>query len=306
MNNQQYIEKWLAGTLTEEEKAAFEKTEEFKSLQRIDAALKYFQPKSFNADEAFARIKARRQKTAKIISVNWSMVYRIAAVLVAGIGLLFYLYSNFLKQTVNEVQFSTLAGETKSVTLPDNTVVTLNALSSVTFSEDNWSDNRNIKLEGEAYFDVVKGGSFRVETSTGTVTVLGTRFTVKDRQNYYEVICYEGRVEVKASAEPVLLTQHDFYRETGSAISKSVTAGETAPAWMNNESSFSSVPYFEVINELKRQYNVSVQVKEVDTLQVFTGKFPNNNLTTAMQAVTIPLNLSYQVNGREIVVFHDK
>ncbi|HRJ28726.1 MAG TPA: FecR domain-containing protein [Cyclobacteriaceae bacterium] len=306
MNNQQYIEKWLDGTLTEEEKAAFEKTEEFKSLQRMDAALKHFHPKSFNADEAFGRIKARRQKTAKVISVNWSMVYRIAAVLVAGIGLLFFLYSNFFRQTVNEVQYSTLAGETKSVTLPDNTVVTLNALSLVTFSEDNWSSNRNIKLEGEAYFDVVKGGSFKVETSTGTVTVLGTRFTVKDRPNFYEVICYEGRVEVKASAEPVLLTQHDFYRETGSAISKSVTAGETAPAWMNNESSFSSVPYFEVINELKRQYNVSVQVKEVDTLQVFTGKFPNNNLTTALQAVTIPLNLSYQVNGREIVVFHDK
>jgi transmembrane sensor len=306
MNNQQYKEKWLAGNLTEAEKAAFEKTEEFRSLQRMDAALKQFQPKSFTAEHVFDRIKARRQKSARVISVNWGMVYRIAALLVIGIGLLFYLNSTLFKQTINEVQYSTKAGETKFVTLPDNTVVTLNALSSVTFSEINWSTNRTINLEGEAYFDVVKGGSFQVITAAGTVTVLGTRFTVKDRANFYEVICYEGRVAVRGSADPVQLTRYDFYRETGQTITKAVIAGDSAPAWISHESSFLSVPYYEVLRELERQYNISVHVKHVDTLQVFTGKFPNDNLTTALQTITIPLNLSYQVNEREIVVFHDK
>jgi ferric-dicitrate binding protein FerR (iron transport regulator) len=306
MNNQHYIEKWLDGSLTESEKAAFEKTEEFRALQRMDAALKQFQPSPLNTERAFEGIKARRQKTAKVISVNWGMVYRIAAVLVVGLGLFFYLKTTLFKQTVNEIQYATLAGETKSVTLPDNTVVTLNALSSVTFSEENWSANRTINLEGEAYFDVVKGGSFQVITAAGKVTVLGTRFTVKDRPDFYEVICYEGRVEVKGSANAVQLTQHDFYREAGKTITKATVAGDSVPAWMNHESSFQSVPYYEVIRELERQYNISVQVKDVDTLQVFTGKFPNDNLTTALQTMTIPFNLSYQVNGREIVVFHGK
>jgi ferric-dicitrate binding protein FerR (iron transport regulator) len=306
MNKQQYIEKWLAGTLTGEEKALFEKTEDFQSLQRLDTALKQFQPKPFNADLVFEQLKARKQKTAKVVSFNWGLVYRIAAVLVIGLGIYYYLNTTLFKETDVIALHSTLAGETKEIVLPDNSVVTLNALSSLSYSNRNWDKDRSINLKGEAYFDVVKGGSFNVVTSQGKVSVLGTRFTVKDRANYYEVVCYEGRVEVKASGKPVQLTQHDYYRESFKSIVTAHTNMETVPSWLHYESSFQSVPYFEVIHELERQYNVTVNAQEVDTLQVFTGKFPNNDLHTALRAISIPLRLSYQVNGNEILVFHGK
>lgn len=300
MNNQDYIEKWLANSLTDDERDQFMKTDTYQSLQRMDQAMKKFQPPAFDSQATYAKIKSRTSRKAQVRFVDWRMVYRVAAVLVIG-AVIFYFMR---KPDVNSQTFvATQAGETRVITLPDNSTVTLNAASSLSYTEEAWEQERKIELEGEAYFDVEKGKSFSVITAHGQVTVLGTRFSVKDRPGFYDVMCYEGKVEVRGKGEPIQLTPQGFYREAQNTVTHDVFKTETKPAWLDRESSFQQVPVMEVLRELERQYGVTVQVTQVDTLQYFTGKFPHGDLTTALQTIAIPLNLSYRVHDKEIHLF---
>lgn len=300
MKNQDYVEKWLAGTLNEEEQSSFEKTDEFKSLQRIDRALLRFKPAPFNEEIAYKKLKARRTKVARVVQLNWSVVMKIAAVLMVALGTYWYLSTTFFAA---KEFYQTGIGQTREIALPDKSVVTLNAMSSISFSNNTWGAERKIILEGEAFFAVVKGGSFQVSTKAGVVTVLGTQFNVKDREGFYEVTCYEGRVQVAGSGNPVQLTAQQSYREIEKIVIDSPAELAETPAWFRNESSFQRVPFREVLNELERQYDVRIKTSNVDVTQSFTGKFPNTDLTTALQSVTVPFGLSYKANGKEIV-FH--
>ncbi len=302
MKNQEYIEKWLADTLNEGERSLFEQTQEYRNLQRMDNALKRFTPSQFDAEASFEKIKSRRQKEAKVVSLHWPAILRIAAALIIGASVLFYFSDIFFGSS--DMVYETGIGETREVVLPDQSVVTLNAKSSITFSKDTWKEDRTVKLDGEAFFSVQKGEKFQVVTNAGTVTVLGTQFNVKDRNQFYEVICYEGKVQVAANSARVQLTAKHSYREVRKQAAQAVLEITDTPTWFNKESEFESVPYQEVLNELERQYGVTVKTKDIDITQLYTGRFPNSDLTTALKSVTIPFGLTYQVNGKEIMVLH--
>jgi len=302
MNNQEYIEKWLADTLNEEERILFEQTEAYRNLQRMDNALKRFTPSQFDAVSSFEKIKSRKQKETKVVSLQWPAFLRVAAALIIGASALFYFSDSLFGPA--EMVYETGIGETREVVLPDQSVVTLNAKSSIVFSKDNWNKERTIKLDGEAFFSVQKGEKFQVSTNAGTVTVLGTQFNVKDRNQFYEVICYEGKVQVAGNSSPVLLTEKHSYREVRKQSTQAVLEITDTPTWFNNESEFESVPFQEVINELERQYEVTIKTKDIDVTQLYTGRFPNTDLPTALKSITIPFGLTYQVNGKEILVLH--
>jgi transmembrane sensor len=218
------------------------------------------------------------------------------------VSIIFYFSDIFFSSS--EMVYETGIGETRQVVLPDQSVVTLNAKSSIAFSKDKWKEERAVKLEGEAFFSVQKGEKFQVLTHTGKVTVLGTQFNVKDRNQFYEVICYEGKVQVAANSSPVQLTAKHSYREVYKQATQAVLEIADAPTWFNKESTFESVPYQEVLSELERQYEVTIKTKDIDVTRLYTGRFPNTDLTTALKSVTIPFGLTYQVNGKEIMVLH--
>lgn len=83
------------------------------------------------------------------------------------------------------------------VELPDNSYVFLNKNSYLAYDEN--FNNRYVKLEGEAYFDVTEGETaFIVNTSMGEIKVLGTEFSVRSTNNDLKVQVKKGTVEVKA------------------------------------------------------------------------------------------------------------
>ena len=72
--------------------------------------------------------------------------------------------------------------ESKTVLLPDQSTVRLNAGSFFTYDAATWDDARTVELHGEAFFDVKKNGvPFTVTTSNSRVQVLGTTFNVRAR-----------------------------------------------------------------------------------------------------------------------------
>jgi transmembrane sensor len=290
MQQQDYIEKWLNGTLSEQEKAAFERTEDFRQLQKLDSHLQAFKAPDFPMEETWARLQHQKTqpREAKAVSLNWlTPLLRVAAVILFAVGVSYV----FLTNRATSVQ--TQAAQQQELELPDGSHVTLNAVSSIAYHQDTWNEQRAVELEGEAFFKVAKGSRFDVKTNAGTVTVLGTQFNVKVRKDYFEVVCYEGRVQVIAGENQTQLTPGSMARVVNGVWTTQTQAVPAAPHWVSHESIFQSVPYREVLDELERQYNITVTTRGVDDRQLFSGGFVHADLDLAVKAVAIPLNLTY-------------
>ncbi|HET9487613.1 MAG TPA: FecR domain-containing protein [Chryseosolibacter sp.] len=297
MEKDDYIKKWLDGTLTEEEKSFFETTEEYQRLEKLSRSLMSFKAPDYAVAAEYERMKERRALRNKVVHMNWlSPLLKVAAVLIAVGGAWFFFLSD--KPTVVE----TLAAEKSTLWLPDSSFVALNAMSKVTFDETKWDRQRKVELEGEAFFKVARGSRFDVVTSMGTVSVLGTAFNVRNRQDYFEVICYEGSVEV-TSAEVVRLSPQQTFRLVNGVVAKGEAAdSQSMPDWRNGESSFRSVPFRYVVEEFERQFNVSVTTRNVDRQRLFTGTFTHSDFSVALQSIALPFNLAYEVDGKKIIL----
>jgi ferric-dicitrate binding protein FerR (iron transport regulator) len=224
------------------------------------------------------------------VSAKWLQpVYGIAAVGLILIISLFYFTSD------GTVNVQTQTAEKNKVTLPDASVVTLSAVSQLTFDKSTWGEQRVVRLQGEAFFDVTKGSTFDVVTSSGTVRVVGTEFTVKDRKDFFEVVCYEGIVRVEAAQQSVELTPGKMFRVTMGMHAPLIASKVTTPPLLANESFFQSVPVEEVLEEFERQYGVQVTANNVDMKQLFTGTFVHTDRDLALKAISQPLGLTYTV-----------
>ncbi len=291
MENEEYIKKWIDGTLSEEERNNFEKTETYHSLQKLSKSLQAFQAPDYNIQMEWVNLQAKRSGRGRASNLNWiKPLLRVAAVVVMLFAVYFVIFQD--KPTI----LKTIAAETAEITLPDSSHAIINAFSRLTFYEKKWNKKRTVKLEGEAFFKVTTGSTFDVETGSGIISVLGTQFNVKNREDYFEVICYEGLVKVKSKGEEVKLSPHHVYRVLNGTVSKFSILRDNAPSWIINESSFQSIPFILVIREFERQYDKTVITKNVDLGQLFTGRFVNSDISLALRSITLPLNLAYRID----------
>lgn len=301
MDKEYLIKKWLNEELIDSEKQAFNKLDDAFLSQYIVDNAKYFKASHSQKIEDFDTFKSRYEASKKLVKkLNWfSPLLKIASVIVVSLGLYFTFFFN------NITVIETLASEKTSVELPDHSLVELNALSAIKFSSKNWDDNRALTLKGEAYFKVAKGKTFDVKTTSGIVTVVGTQFNVKQRNNYFEVKCFEGIVKVVSDTIVMQLLAGDSYQ----ILDGKFTYGKivySSPQWITNMSEFNAIPIKNVLSELERQYDVEVTFNNVDTNRLFTGAFPHDNLENALFAITQPMNLTYKLNASNLVVIHGK
>jgi len=189
--------------------------------------------------------------------------------------------------------------------LPDQSIVELNALSSIDYNAKKWNENRELTLDGEAYFKVSKGNVFDVKTTIGLVKVVGTQFNVKQRYNYFEVVCFEGVVEVTSNSITRKLLAGDTYQILNGKFSEGKT-NALAPEWIHNISEFKRIPFKEVLSELERQYNIQISYENVDANRLFTGSFPHDNIENGLIAITQPMNLTYKFKSSNLVVIYGK
>ena len=299
MTKEDIIKKYLAGELSDSEKRKFEGTEEFAQIHKLLKAVNNFKAPEYDADSQYSKLSNKLMKPKRSISLykRISPLVRLAAVVLFALTISFLFYDNF-----NATNKQGWIAEQAEVYLPDSSFVSLNKGSKIKFSKDKWGEERNVELIGEAFFRVKKGSKFNVKTQQGTVTVLGTQFGVKDRDKYYEVTCFSGSVKVNTAQNTVVLKPNKAYRLVDGKEENFTLCSKTKPDWLNGESSFKSVPLRFVLNELERQYNVRVEAQGIDLNQLFTGRFSHENLDIALESITLPVNLKYQVNGNKILI----
>lgn len=243
---------------------------------------------------------------------NWSMLGKIAAMLVFVLG------TYFIFDTNSEKQFTTNYNEIENINLPDGSQVVLNANSSLVYS-GNWQNSaeREVWLEGEAYFKVTKavpkkGKKFVVHTQDLEVTVLGTQFNVNTHKPETDVVLEEGRIDIKIirynhpeSEENISMVpgQKASFNPIVKKYQISKVNSEVYTSWKDGTLVFDGTPLSELKNIIEHNYGYQVEFENEKLLsKKLDGKINNPNLETLLSTLETIFNLQIEKNGKRIII----
>jgi ferric-dicitrate binding protein FerR (iron transport regulator) len=220
------------------------------------------------------------EKTEKKV-IYWRRYISVAALLAVIFGCGLWIRSL-------EVKFETGNNEQLSFVLPDKSEVKLNENSSAEYNRLLFFFSKNVRMEGEAYYVVTKGKKFTVETPTHKISVLGTRFMVSETDKF-DVYCYEGRVMVESldKKEMKILTK-------GRSFRSDKILQEDQPGWVSQNYVFNNAPLIDVIEAVEKEYEISIENKEICRGLLFTGSFPAKDLNTALEIVLGPYRMIWE------------
>lgn len=225
--------------------------------------------------------------------------YSAAAVvtLMVGISALIAFYTKSV---------SVPAGKHAELFLPDNSRVSINAQSIISYKPLAWRFSRKVKFEGEGFFEVIKGNKFEVVSENGTTVVMGTSFNIYSRDKDYKVTCLTGRVKVlrpSGSQEVILTPGKQTYLETDGALSVESVADTTQTlSWMNNILSFTSEPLQKVFDEIARQYGVKIKLP-AGLSGSYTGTFiKDSSAGKVLNLVCRPFEMEVTCSTKDVYV----
>ena len=287
-----FLAKWASGDLTESDKEAFRKTEEYKPYSAILEGTDRLEVPSYDKEKNFQEVQKKMTEEGKVVRLVPKWVYGVAASVAILIGYFF-----FFDQTVN---YETGYGENLVITLPDDSEVILNAKSKLEYEKNNWNAERNLVLEGEAFFKVNKGSTFTVDSENGKITVLGTQFTANSEGDILEVVCYEGKVRVEKNGLEKVLSKGQGLRAIGDSF-EDYNQEHQEPSWLQDETTFHNAPLKQVIKALEKQYGVTINLNNVDENQRFTGSFTHEDLGIALLSVFESLEISFTYKDEKTI-----
>lgn len=297
-DSEDFLAKWLNGELSPEEQREFESSEEGAAFANIIESADKLAIPEYDVEAELTKLKAVRSESepseTKVVLFSNLYKYAAAAVIIIGISLVYFMLRP------NYTVYETLAGQIETITLPDQSVVTLNANSRLRFDPDEFAENRHLLLQGEAFFEVTKGINFEVETDQGTVKVLGTSFNVWNRNNLLDVVCYTGKVNVSEQEFSQDLIPGDGVRINNGSFKRAwkKRLNDGRPVWITaGVTELEDVTLKEALNELSNVFGIDIKSTAEIDLRPFTGNFPNDDVNTAIKSVLSADNIEYQYDS---------
>ena len=268
-----------------------------------------------------------------------SLIFRIAAsvTIILALGATFYLINTNqnTKLTDQYYEFVVPAGQKSEVNLIDGTKVWINAGSTLRLPNTFASNNRDVWLEGEAFFDVTKNTHkpFIVHTSDINIKVLGTTFNVRayHDEDLIETTLIEGKVLLqkisetgrKLGDEMSLEPDHKaVYFKTKDAyvtealkkdipeplkvrkilISKPVDT-EIATSWKEGKLMFENEKLEDIAKRLERYYGVKIRIDNEELKQFrYTGTIKKISIEQTIKALQIATSFDFAINDNEILI----
>ena len=303
MKKEKDILKWLNREISDEELTHLKETKDFNTLEKIAHYSSQIDAPKVDVEKALADFKLKTKNTSKkgkVIPFNYKKLYKYAAAVVVLLTTSYFFISNNTDNAIYKTAFA----ETKNFNLPDNSEVVLNANSEISYAKDSWQENRNLTLDGEAFFKVQKGEKFTVNTEVGKVTVLGTQFNVKERDNYFEVKTFEGLVSVVYKDSLIKLPRGSIFKVVNGVVDINNTFNIKEKSWLQKESNFKSTALRFILEEIENQFGYTIETTNVDLDILYSGGFTHTDIDIALKSVTIPLQLSYKIDGKKITIFN--
>ena len=287
------IHKYLNFELSSEEEARFKNTSDYKKHQTLLGLLDDSKSIPFDQDVLFDTINNKKGTQTKVIPLykKWLPVSIAASILICCSVFFFY--------SASPTSYNTAVAESIQFSLPDNSSVWLNAKSEISHNKD-WNNSRDIELHGEAYFEVAKGKKFTVKTSQGIVTVLGTKFNVKQRDQHFEVHCFEGSVSVSYKNYKTVLKANDMFSSKEVGKQKQTL---NKPNWLDKQSVFDNSSLNNVLTDIGLHYDI--EFKKNNTIENATLKYTGSytytdDLTTVLDVLCKSLNLEYNIKDKSV------
>ena len=204
--------------------------------------------------------------------------------------------------------YSSYGHKTKTFSLNDGTKVHLNAGTTLSYSKNFNSTSREVTLNGEAYFEVEKGSSpFIILTDLAKVTVLGTKFNVRSREDGFEIGVNEGKVKIENKTKSIDLKkgeQVDISIDQPKIISISKVSN-FYPGWKNNKLICDNSSLEKICKELERRYDIKIQFQ--DNLQKNTTisgiiDLSPNNLDSVLSSISLLSKRKFKLQGDSYIL----
>ncbi|MCB0836531.1 MAG: FecR domain-containing protein [Bacteroidetes bacterium] len=238
--------------------------------------------------------------------VRWAAVIFILA---AG-GITFL----FIQESQPSFKYETEFGQIHTLTLPDSSLVRLNANSCLTIGSDwNGQQDRHVWLEGEGYFEVKKlpltRARFFVHTNDLVIQVLGTRFNVNSRNSQTSVVLDEGQIKLafKGRDEEVIMEDPGDkidYESTTHRVTQLKVNSKIHNSWKEGIQLFEKISLIKIIEKMEEIYGVRIQVKNTSLLERnLTMGIPVEDLNIALATIESVLGLRIvQLNEHEFMI----
>jgi ferric-dicitrate binding protein FerR (iron transport regulator) len=291
---------------------------------------------------AWMRINDKINKESPIRKIRFAKWFKYAAavILLAGMGTsLYFALKNPARkpQTIIYTEIRTMEGQKKEVTLTDGTKVWLNSGTFFRYPDNYGKRNREVYLQGEAYFEVKRDTTktFVVLTDNITIKVLGTSFNVNcyPDLDQVETTVISGIVSIENSGsekdkDVVILNKQEkgtFLKDrkkiliqSSNNLTSTVTplgfkkialngeeTGNTV-SWKDRTLVFDNETFEEMAVKLHRWFNVDIIIRDENLKNYrYKGKFDDvRNVFQVLEVIklTTPIAYEYNEKTREITI----
>jgi transmembrane sensor len=264
------------------------------------------------ADQNLIRYK-RRETLFSIFS-------RAAAILMLPV-LGFGLYMSYRYQTVKNVQdtinmayneVSSSVDAISKVTLPDGSNIWLNHSSSLRYPSVFQNDIRKVELKGEGYFEVAHDikKPFIVTAGEIQIKATGTTFNIMayPEESRIETSLISGHVELQRedmagnviSLVKMKPTDLAIFKKNSREISTQTINDDRYFSWKDGKLIFNKEPMGEVAKKLARWFNVDIQIKDPELLELtYTATFVHETLPQVLELMAMVSPVKYTISNRK-------
>ena len=209
------------------------------------------------------------------------------------------------------------SGQKSVLSLPDGTQVWLNAASTLVYEKAFGKQKiRQVYLEGEAFFKVVHDPEkpFHVNTASDIrIEVLGTSFNVKSymADETVETTLVDGKVSIDKrkrgggfSGNLVLRpNQRAVYFKQSNTINVEEVAAKKVSSWKENHLVFDDVPFYQVIVQLERWYDVEIRIESDLKLDCrLTASIEDETLENVLKLLETSHQIEYQIHENKVIL----
>ena len=311
--NKDILYKFFEGNASFEEEAAVKQWMEESAENRL-AFLK--ERKLFDAMLLLGNeeiIKTGKKRFSINLSSLRTELIKIAAVVAITLGGSYFYYQSSLEKELMAMQTITVpAGQRINITLVDGTNVWLNARTSLSYPVKFGKNNRQVVLDGEAYFDVTKDKSkpFIVQTDNYNVEVLGTQFDVNaySETGEFETTLMSGSVKVASASDSTqkitLKPNNKVFLQDGKLH---VTAVDdyNPYRWKEGLICFKNETFTSIMKDFEKYYGLTIQVKNKNVFKyVYTGKFrQTDGIDYALRVLQKDIKFTYQRDDENQIIY---
>ncbi|RFS19993.1 DUF4974 domain-containing protein [Chitinophaga silvatica] len=244
--------------------------------------------------------------TSKQGKRKWVLASSIFAAVLTILGVIYYKQTNIHYHAANPTIIHNDQALRKNIKLVDGSTVVLAKNSTIYIDPDYNSSNRSIRLDGEAWFNVVTNNKqpFTVGTSQLLTTVLGTNFMVRafSKEKDEQVTLLSGKVKVKStgSARETILTPGETVSQD---LSKSIIDTLALSQWTTGKLQFHHIPIAAALKQIAVWHHVKIEILGTPSVEAtMNAKFTNESLPEMLDLLSFSAGFSYRVQSDTIFI----